>query len=737
MAEQQLNIRKKRLFTLFLALFPFLLLLLLEVALRLFNYGGNQALFVTGPEKQISHFWMCNQNVGKRYFYMLGSTPSPPKDLFLKEKPDNGYRIFVLGGSTTAGFPYGYNIMFPRILQFQLSELFPEHHIEVINTAMSAVNTYTFVDFIDEILDKEPDAILIYAGHNEYYGAMGVGSQESFSKNPQFIQAYMKLRRFRIFQLVRNTVGSLRKGVSTMATGGTEIDPTNTLMARIVREKNIPYKSEMYERGVQQFETNMRNVIEKARKNNVPIIMSELVSNVKDQPPFVSVQLDSFPTADKAYSVGSQLLQQGDVDDARTALLLAKDLDALRFRASEELNDIIHNLGHTYNVPVVPMVSEFEHYCSDTIIGNELILEHLHPNARGYFIMANAFLKSLQENRFISPDWETTKIRPVEDVMADWGWTELDTASANLSIHYLKGGWPFQPEIQPNHALDNYFPKTRAESLSVRILTDKHYSVVVGHLDMGKYYEAKGEYEKAFREYRAAYYTIPHEMEFYEKALATLFRLKDYERAYDVLKLSHRYGSTALTNKWMGQILSGMQKYAEALPYLQRAYASLPQDRQIVVNLILCFDQTGQADEAAKLRQEFGIAEASETNLQGESAQLVYMALMKQAQNFLKQKEYREAYPLLKKAHEMQPGPFTLKWIGMIDLVLGNFEEAVTNLEQVVQHDPEDFQTFYNLCNGYVQLERKADAQATLRAMEKLRPGFDDPQNLRQKVATL
>ena len=41
---------------------------------------------------------------------------------------------------------------------------------------MSAVSSYTLLDFSDEIVDYQPDAILIYAGHNEYLGILGVGS---------------------------------------------------------------------------------------------------------------------------------------------------------------------------------------------------------------------------------------------------------------------------------------------------------------------------------------------------------------------------------------------------------------------------------------------------------------------------------------------------------------------------------------------------------------------------------
>ena len=159
--QSDLSPAKKRFFSTILLLIPLILLISIELALRVLDYGGNLDLFITGPEEQISHYWMGNPNLGERYFFRQNTKPAPPKDLFLKNKPENGYRIFVIGGSTAAGFPYGYNVMFSRILNFQLSSVFPDRHIEVINTAMSAVNTYTFLDILDEILEQQPDAILI------------------------------------------------------------------------------------------------------------------------------------------------------------------------------------------------------------------------------------------------------------------------------------------------------------------------------------------------------------------------------------------------------------------------------------------------------------------------------------------------------------------------------------------------------------------------------------------------
>ncbi|RMF68383.1 MAG: hypothetical protein D6743_03440 [Calditrichaeota bacterium] len=98
-------------FAVLTALLPFVILGVLELGLRVANYGGNTSLFLSAGG-DYANYYICNPIVGRRYFFFYFTIPDPPNDVFLKQKPANGYRIFALGGSTTAGYPYGNNIMF-------------------------------------------------------------------------------------------------------------------------------------------------------------------------------------------------------------------------------------------------------------------------------------------------------------------------------------------------------------------------------------------------------------------------------------------------------------------------------------------------------------------------------------------------------------------------------------------------------------------------------------------------
>src|SRR3569623_1407509 len=177
-------------------LLPVLFFLLLEGGLRLFNYGDNLDLFDPEPagysDKDIL---MVNPIVARRFFTKGEYTPQPPYELFANQKPANGYRIFVMGESTTAGWPYPNNEVFSRILNQRLADAFPDKYIEVVNVAISAVNSYTLLDFMDEVLAQKPDAIIIYTCHNEFYGALGVASTESLGKFRPLAMLYLSRHR--------------------------------------------------------------------------------------------------------------------------------------------------------------------------------------------------------------------------------------------------------------------------------------------------------------------------------------------------------------------------------------------------------------------------------------------------------------------------------------------------------------------------------------------------------------
>jgi len=131
----KLKNRKKVFFYALMVILPYFVLALLELGLRLFSFGDDLSLFIPSSD---SKYYEINRLVGERFFSKYEHT-TPLSEKFLKEKPANGYRIFVLGESTIQGFPYDANVAFTRILQRRLQNIFPNRIIEVVNLGLTAV----------------------------------------------------------------------------------------------------------------------------------------------------------------------------------------------------------------------------------------------------------------------------------------------------------------------------------------------------------------------------------------------------------------------------------------------------------------------------------------------------------------------------------------------------------------------------------------------------------------------
>ncbi len=583
---------RRRFFNFVMLLIPMFFLLVLEVGLQIFKYGGNTALFVSTPD-ETSVYNGINRNVARRYFASESFNPTPRKDLFLKIKPKNSYRIFVLGESTTAGFPYGNNLTFPRILNRRLSDTFPDRRIEVVNTAFTAINSYSLLDFMDEILEQQPDAILIYAGHNEFYGALGVGSMESLGKVRWIARAYLKLQRFKTVMLLRDAIGQVKKWLAGSSDIDLLNDPMATEMSRIVKEQKIPLGSDLYELGKEQFRRNLHDILKKATDARVPVLISELVSNIRDQLPFVSIEQGGLPSAQKVFKEARLLEKEGKYEEARQVYYRAKDLDALRFRATEEFNEIIQNLAAQFHIPVVPMKSYFEAASPHGLIGNNLTCDHLHPNSDGYFLMADAFFNTLRQHHFISPDWQSQNTKPISYYRQNWGFTRLDSVYAALTITHLKGGWPFK-RSGPNLALDQFSPKTKEDSSALNILRTGQSTLELAHIELAQYYESRGELERAFQEYQSLIYTVPNLDLFYEPMVQFLLTTEQYERALQILTDALKYNQSFFIYKWIGQIHLALNHPPEGIFFLEKARSMRLDDEQLLYNLTRAYYNTSQ-----------------------------------------------------------------------------------------------------------------------------------------------
>ena len=65
------------------------------------------------------------------------------------------------------------------------------------------MNSFTLRDLFPGVLEQKPDLVLIYTGHNEYYGALGVGSMESLGSSREMVNFLLYLNKFKTASAIK------------------------------------------------------------------------------------------------------------------------------------------------------------------------------------------------------------------------------------------------------------------------------------------------------------------------------------------------------------------------------------------------------------------------------------------------------------------------------------------------------------------------------------------------------
>jgi tetratricopeptide (TPR) repeat protein len=554
------------------------ILALAEVLLRVRGYGDNLDLFIEYPHD--NRYLIFNPKASRRYFTNATLATTGNAELLRKEKDPNTLRLFVLGESTAIGYPYFHNGSFHRWLQYRLMNTFPGRKFEIINLSLPAVNTYAVLGFAKELAGYKPDAVLIYAGHNEYYGAPGVASTGRIGSNLTWINLVLRLRSIRLVQGVTSLVGALQ-------------DPPTR-----AANESIPYGSEQYNLGIAQFRDNLNAALCTLNEHNVPVFVSTLVSNIRDVKPFHSQMPDSathrtfhtnytnalhaleahdsaaatvlFLKANADYNdnamchyyLGHLALHAGNGTSAREHLLKARDLDLLRFRAPSELNDIIRETCRQYPYThCVDTEALFANHSANGITGNNLMLEHVHPNLAGYALLSDAFYDALKAQKIFTLVYE--KEMTFSQLLAGMPITAIDSLAGLYPITKHGSGHRFTEVPQTDTIPPDSYESKLAQRMAERQLDwspamDSAY----------QHYMAHHALTRAGKVAEAMVLEHPTEQVYYERTAALNDRLGNSSKATTYFEQAFDIDPTFEKARYLFVLYLQQDKPFEALPYI-------------------------------------------------------------------------------------------------------------------------------------------------------------------------
>lgn len=605
-----------------------LLLAILEGALALLGVAEIERFEdpYVGFEEGSSLFEIRDDGQGKRYVTRRGKLKFFNPQEFPVDKGDDTLRVFTLGGSTTAGRPYDDHVAFSRWLERYLDGAEPSRNHEVINAGAISYASYRIVVLMKELVRYEPDLFVVLTGHNEF---LEERTYRDLERRPAGLGALRPaLSRLRLSHLVWRAVERREQAdkVQLPEEVQTRLDVWQGLAAY---ERDDTLRRSI----VEHFAFNLQQMVDISRRHGVDLIFIRPASNVKDFSPFKSAHGDDLAPAERArfgqlMVEGRERFASADLEGARRALEAArgideayaevhfrlarvdfelgnieaadqsfrraKELDVAPLRSLTPLQDLIRDTAERESVPLIDLPTLLrernELALGHPILGNEIFLDHVHPDLATHSLIAEQLLDVLVGMGRVQQEttWSDVRRQEIYDaVVADLdptyyarrdlnlakvlGWAgKLEEAEPPLrrAAEVLDG----EPDLHLN--LGILWQKTGRPALAVEQLeraVQLDPTSAEGHFNLGVAYGRLGRFDEGIG------------------ALDTAVQLRgNYPEALHNLSVLQRRAGNA----------------AAAITMAQRALDLQPQAAEAHAALALAYRSDGQLDAALEALRE-------------------------------------------------------------------------------------------------------------------------------------
>lgn len=616
---------------------PLALLGMTEGVLRLCGYG-HSTRFYRPCERNGVKGHCENQRFSWLFFPpALARTTEP---FFLPaEKGSNTFRVFVLGGSAAQGVPdTAYSMA--RMLDVMLRVRYPGRRFEVVNAAMTAINSHAVRLIARDCLDLDPDLLIVYMGHNEVVGPYGAGTVLTRRVPPRW--------RIRLELFVKST----RTGQLLSGWFGRRGAPTHWRGMEMFIAQQIRSTDPLLEKVYGNFSENLDGICSSAARAKVPLVVCTVGSNVKDCPPFVSLHGVGMPTDQiaawqEAFDEGQQCEQAGiwaraasnyaraaqlDPGHAETWFRLgtarwaagrrdpvtasvfdeARDRDTLRFRADRRINALVWS-NESRGAVIADAAAGLAAAAPGGVPGASLFYEHVHLTFTGAYTVAALLAAKIAQ---MQPSWQAARAVPSLDECAAalcfTPWDEYRVMKDVLNTYLRKPPFTGQSGHSNLVARIDAAVQQMFRALTPIVLAgvEHTYSAAIARapddyqirLACSKFLlAAKQDREASLRELLAVQELIPENADVYESIGKVYLALQRHDKALDAFQHARELSPASATlcnNVGIAYTLLGDRAAAERM--FRHAISLDPGNAMSHNDLGTVLFQDGRVDEAIK-----------------------------------------------------------------------------------------------------------------------------------------
>jgi len=389
-----------------------------EGLLRLVPGLGPSPLVVTLAKDEVtgeslratSRFYA--QRFFAQYKGRLAAAGQMGEHFFMEPASANRYRVVFVGASTVQGFPHPRRLASASFLQAMLADAWPEREVEVVNLGITSIASFAVAQVVEDALVLSPDLVVVYTGHNEFYGLYGAG---------RYQQLQYFFRQLRLTHLVDGLLGGI----------GTRDEPTDLIKMAAARGE-VPLHDPGRATAEQNLRDNLRRVSRLCERAQVPLVLCTIVANDAGFAPVGSTEggeawkaqveqaaqaltrgyvapedtEDALQQLEQAaalssehawlwYLQGRALERLGRDTEAQRAFRKARDLDTMPWRAPTAHNAVIRAVAKEHGAMLADVEAAFADAAPAQGVGWEWMVDHVHCSVAGQALLARTVLHSV------------------------------------------------------------------------------------------------------------------------------------------------------------------------------------------------------------------------------------------------------------------------------------------------------------------------------------------------------
>ena len=663
-----------------------------------------------------------NDRFGWRFFGPdVARTPFP--FVIPKVKPANTIRIFVFGESAAYGDPQP-EFGLSRMLEALLEGRYPDKQFEVVNTAMTAINSHVILPIARDCARENGDFWVIYMGNNEVVGPYGSGTVfGAQAASLSLVRAGVAFKATRVGQ----ALGSLIREAHKPPLNESEWGGMTMFLGNRVRQDD-PRMATVYG----SFAENLIDIIDTGRRSGAKVLVSTVARNLKDCGPFASEHRPGLPAGelsqwDNFYQAGVRAQEAGRaaeaIDSFRQAVktddtyaeahfrwgqcslalgqdaeasrqfALACDLDTLRFRADSRINEIIRRAASNrepQGVQLVDSEADMARQSPHGLPGGEFLYEHVHLNFEGNYLVARGLAEQIGRSLTATAEhsWPTA-----DDCARRLGWNDFTRHEAETKILSRLGDSPFKEQAGNRQQfqlllqqIQRLQPAIQPEALRVE--------------------EART---------KAAAEAVPGDWILQENLAHLQQQTGDAAGAIESLRHLTRLLPQSV-DAWydLGMALDEAKQDDEAISAYQQAMRLGPESVLSRNSLAELYARQGHREEAVR--------EFQQVLRQKPHWGPAHLGLGKVLETMGKTADAKEQFQEALK--DRGGSPKFLSTLAKFSFAKGWYDAAATNFTESLRFNPSDPDTHFNLGLALLKLERHPEATTHFAEAVRLQPGF-------------